>query len=97
MVKGDALWRPRSRICTSARNATLPANAAGARGATHPGTIRPRLWGLKLAERVGKNGKKQAIIATARKLAILLHRLWVRGEIYEPFRNSSSMTVPAVT
>jgi len=34
-----------------------------------------RRWGLKLAERGGKNGKKRAIVATARKLAVLLHRL----------------------
>ena len=31
-----------------------------------------RRWGLKLAERGGKNGKKRAVIATARKLAVLL-------------------------
>jgi Transposase IS116/IS110/IS902 family len=42
-----------------------------------------RRWGLKLAERGGKNGKKRAVIATARKLAVLLHRLWVSGEVYE--------------
>lgn len=47
-----------------------------------------RRWGLKLAERGGKNGKKRAVIATARKLAVLLHRLWVSGEVYEPLRNS---------
>ena len=47
-----------------------------------------RSWGLKLAERGGKNGKKRAIIATARKLAVLLHRLWVSGEVYEPLRNT---------
>ena len=29
-----------------------------------------------------------AFIATARKLAVLLHRLWVSGEAYEPLRNS---------
>src|SRR6185437_1572915 len=34
-----------------------------------------RRWGLKLAERGGKSGKKRAIIATARKLAVLLHHL----------------------
>src|SRR5215469_5449006 len=34
-----------------------------------------RRWGLKLAERGGKNGKKRAVIAVARKLAVLLHRL----------------------
>ena len=48
-----------------------------------------RRWGLKLAERGGKNAKKRAIVATARKLAVLLHHLWVTGEVYEPFHNSS--------
>jgi transposase len=45
-------------------------------------------WGLKLAERGGKNAKKRAVVAVARKLAILLHRLWVTAEVYEPLRNS---------
>jgi hypothetical protein len=54
-----------------------------------------RRWGLKLAERGGKNGKKRAVIATARKLAVLLHRLWVSGEAYEPLRNSRAMRLPA--
>jgi transposase len=53
-----------------------------------------RRWGLKLAERGGRNGKKRAIIATARKLAVLLHRLWVSGEVYEP-RNSHQTAMPA--
>ena len=47
-----------------------------------------RRWGLKLAERGGRNGKKRAIIATARKLAVLLHHLWTSGEVYEPLYNS---------
>jgi transposase len=47
-------------------------------------------WGLKLAERGGKNAKKRAIVAVARKLAVLLHRLWVCGEVYEPLRNNPS-------
>ena len=54
-----------------------------------------RRWGLKLAERGGKSGKKRAIIATARKLAVLLHHLWVSGEEYEPLHNSSQTTVAA--
>jgi len=54
-----------------------------------------RRWGLKLAERGGKNGKKRAVIATARKLAVLLHRLWVSGEAYEPLRNSRPAALPA--
>ena len=44
-----------------------------------------RRWGLKLADRGGKNAKKRAVIATARKLAVLLHHLWKNGEIYDPF------------
>ena len=47
-----------------------------------------RRWGLKLAERGGKNAKKRAVVAVARKLGILLHHLWVTGEVYEPLRNS---------
>lgn len=43
-----------------------------------------RWWGLDLAKRGGKNAKKRATIAVARKLAVLMHRLWVTGEIYEP-------------
>ena len=54
-----------------------------------------RRWGLKLAERGGKGGKKRAIVATARKLAVLLHHLWVSGEAYEPLHNSSRATVAA--
>jgi len=46
-------------------------------------------WGLKLASRGGKNAKKRAIVAVARKLAVLLHRLWVSGEVYEPLRNTT--------
>ena len=53
-----------------------------------------RRWGLKLAERGGRNGKKRAIVATARKLAVLLHHLWVSGEVYEPLHNHN-LTVAA--
>ena len=45
-----------------------------------------RRWGLMLAGRGGKNAKKRAIVAVARKLAVLLHKLWVSGERYEPLR-----------
>jgi transposase len=47
-----------------------------------------RRWGRKLAERGGKKAKRRAVVAVARKLAVLLHRLWVSGEVYEPLRNS---------
>jgi transposase len=51
--------------------------------------------GLKLAERGGRSGKKRAIVATARKLAVLLHHLWVSGEVYEPLHNNSRVAVTA--
>ena len=54
-----------------------------------------RRWGLRLAERGGKNAKKRAVVAVARKLAILLHRLWVSGAVYEPLRNQRVLTIAA--
>ena len=46
-------------------------------------------WGLKLCARGGQNAKKRAIVAVARKLGILLHRLWVTAEVYEPLRQQA--------
>jgi transposase len=39
----------------------------------------------------GKNAKRRIIVAVARKLAVLLHRLWVTGEVYEPLYNRKAM------
>ncbi len=50
-----------------------------------------RRWGRKLAERGGKNARKRAVVAVARKLAVLLHKLWVSGEVYEPLRNNQKV------
>jgi transposase len=47
-----------------------------------------RRHGEKIASRGGKNSKKRAVVAVARKLAVLMHSLWVSGEIYEPLRNA---------
>jgi transposase len=41
--------------------------------------------GLKLAGRHGRNAKKRAIVAVARKLGVLLHRLWTTQESFDPF------------
>jgi transposase len=49
-----------------------------------------RRYGLRLCERGGKNAKKRAAVAVARKLAVLLHRLWVSGEVYEPLGYAAS-------
>jgi len=47
-------------------------------------------WGLKLAGNGSKKAKKRAVVGVARKLAVLLHHLWVSGEEYEPLRNSAA-------
>lgn len=47
-----------------------------------------RRYGLAIAARGGANAKKRAVVAVARKLAVLLHRLWRTREVYEPFFNS---------
>jgi transposase len=47
-----------------------------------------RRHGEKIASRGGKNAKKRAAVAVARKLAVLLHRLWVTGEVYDPLYNA---------
>jgi transposase len=47
-----------------------------------------RRHGGKIAARGGKNAKKRAAVAVARKLAVLLHSLWMSGEAYEPLRNA---------
>lgn len=53
-------------------------------------------WGLELAARGGKNAKKRALVAVARKLAVLLHKLWVTGEVYEALHvRNRSKTVAA--
>ena len=50
-----------------------------------------RRHGLALAERGGKNAKKRAVVAVARKLAVLLHRLWRTGAVYGPLYNANAM------
>jgi transposase len=48
-----------------------------------------RRWGLRLAERGGANAKKRAVIAVARKLATILHHLWITGEPYQPLERAA--------
>jgi transposase len=47
-----------------------------------------RRHGEKIASGGGKNSKKRAAVAVARKLSVLLHTLWISGEIYDPLRNA---------
>lgn len=47
-----------------------------------------RRWGLRHAEG-GKSARKRTVVAVARKLAVLLHRLWLTGDAYEPLRHAT--------
>lgn len=54
-------------------------------------------FGKRLFERGGKNARKRAVVAVARKLAVLLHHLWRTGQVYEPLRQPAhgSSVAPA--
>ena len=54
-------------------------------------------YGLGICQRGGKNAKRRAVVAVARKLAVLLHHLWVSGEKYDPLRNAKSKGIPETT
>jgi transposase len=47
-----------------------------------------RRYGEQIASRGAKNSKKRAAVAVARKLSVLLHRLWISGEVYDPLYNA---------
>jgi transposase len=49
-----------------------------------------RRYGLKIAGSTAakKNARKRAVVAVARKLSMLLHHLWISGEVYEPLYNA---------
>ncbi len=51
-----------------------------------------RRKGLNMAEHGGRVAKKRAVVAVARKLAVLLHRLWITGEVHDPLRHSAAKT-----
>lgn len=54
-----------------------------------------RRWGLKLASSGGKRGKKRAIVAVARKLAVLLHSMWRSGQCFQPFPQPATAATAA--
>lgn len=51
-------------------------------------------WGARLALG-GKRAKKRAVVAVARKLAVLLHKLWSCGEVYQPLHNNPARQAAA--
>ena len=53
-----------------------------------------RRYGLNLAAKGGRSAKRKAVVAVARKLAVLMLVLWKTGQSYEPFREPSPETAP---
>jgi transposase len=53
-----------------------------------------KAFGLAIAARGGKNAKKRAVVAVARKLAVMLHHLWRTGEVYQPLRRKPTPHPP---
>jgi transposase len=54
-----------------------------------------RTWGMGKTGKGGKREKKRAIVAVARKLAVLLHHLWATGEVYDPQYNRKAAEAAA--
>ena len=52
-----------------------------------------RRWGSAIVARGGRCARNRAVVAVARKLAVLLHRLWVSGASYEPDRQRQRLAV----
>lgn len=53
-----------------------------------------RRFGERIGGHGGKNARKRAVVAVARKLTVLLLSLWKTGEKYDPFRQSGEKTEP---
>ena len=83
VLRRDALLR---RLLVAAAHYVL--------GAFGPDT-ELRRFGLRLAERGGNAAKKRAMVAVARRLAVLLHRLWMTGEMYQPLGYDGSVAQAA--
>jgi transposase len=56
-----------------------------------------KIWGLQRVGGGGKNAKKRAVVAVARKLAVLLHHLWATGEVYQPLKNHPDVVAQPTT
>jgi transposase len=74
------------------RGKLLSTDGTGARSTTHLGALRRGLRSAPMGTETGRTWrqkrKKRAIVAVARKLAVLLHHLWISCEAYEPLHNT---------
>ena len=86
-----AVWPLRAAVCDGDHTFVAEEDYDGSQPVAVNADL--RRWGLQLAERGGKNAKKRPAVAVARKLAVLLHKLWVSGEDYEPLWNNQQAAV----
>lgn len=54
-----------------------------------------RRYGQRIIDRGGPGARQRAVVAVARKLAVLLHSLWRTGEVYEPLRQARQAEIAA--
>ena len=56
-----------------------------------------RSWGLGLAARGKKRAKRRAVVAVARKLAVVLHAMWAKNKAWQPFPNGEPAETTVAT
>jgi hypothetical protein len=49
-----------------------------------------RRWGLSRAPAGRGSARKRTVVAVARRLAVMLHHLWVNGEVYDPLHRATA-------
>jgi transposase len=75
-ASGEIDWTGRISKCGDAMVRTYLFEAAGVLLTRVPQWCRLKAWGLRLVKRIGF---KKAKVAVARKLAVILHRMWCDG------------------
>ena len=75
-ASGEVDWTGRISKCGDAMLRSYLFEAAGVLLTRVPKWSAVKAWGAKLAKR---NGLSKAKVAVARKLAVILHRMWIDG------------------
>src|SRR5256886_2060127 len=75
-ASGEVDWSGRISKCGDAMLRTYLFEAANVLLTRVPKWSALKAWGIRLAKR---NGLRKAKVAVARKLAVILHRMWVDG------------------
>jgi transposase len=75
-ASGEIDWTGRISKCGDAMLRTYHFEAANVLLTRVPKWSALKAWGIRLAKR---NGLRKAKVAVARKLAVILHRMWIDG------------------